>query len=160
MAAAVPAVTSIAPGTSRPRSAVSDGGRAGTASGIAISRAAPIGTLMVNTHRQPASDVSTPPRTTPSADPAPASADHAPSALPRLAPVNSVITAASAAGDMSAAPSPCSDRPASSVAASPDSPHSSDAAVNRARPARVIRRAPNRSAIRPPSSIRPPKNTV
>ncbi len=29
-----------------------------------------------------------------------------------------------------------------------------------AQPARVIRRAPSRSAIRPPSSISPPKNTV
>ncbi len=125
-----------------------------------MSRAAPIGRLIVNTHRQPASEVSTPPRMTPSADPAPASADHTPSARPRLAPVNSVITMASAAGDMSAAPTPCSDRPASSIAASRDRPHSSDAAVNTAKPARVIRRAPNRSAIRPPSSISPPKNTV
>src|SRR5690349_4204810 len=80
MAAAVPAVTSIAPGTSRRRSAASDGGRAGTASGIAMSRATPIGTLTVNTHRQPASEVRMPPRTTPSADPAPARADHAPAA--------------------------------------------------------------------------------
>ena len=37
-------------------------------SGIAMSRAAPIGALMVNTHRQPASEVRTPPRITPSAD--------------------------------------------------------------------------------------------
>ena len=41
MAAAVPAVTSTAPGTSRPRFAASDGGRAGTTNGIAMSRATP-----------------------------------------------------------------------------------------------------------------------
>ena len=97
---------------------------------------------------------------TPGADPAPASAGHAPRALPRSGPANSAITAASAAGDISAAPAPCSARPASRAAASPDSPHGSDDAVNRAGPPRVIRRAPVRPAIRPPGSISPPKNTV
>src|SRR5215469_8752981 len=108
MAAAIPAVTSTAPGTSRPRSAAPACCRTGTASGIATSQ------------RQPASEVSTPPRMTPRAEPTPASPDHTPSAFPRPGPVNSVMTVASAAGDISAAPRPCSDRPASSIAASPD----------------------------------------
>ena len=160
MAVPVPTVTSIAPGTSRLGRTASGCSRTGTNSGIAMSRATPIGTLMANTHRQPASDVSTPPSTTPRAEPALASADHTPSALPRLGPVYSVMTVASAAGDISAAPTPCSARPTSRTAAPPESAHTIDDAMNSDKPSRVTRRAPTRSAIRPPRSISPPKNTV
>ncbi len=127
---------------------------------MAISSAAPIGTLMVKIHRQLASVVSTPPRMTPSADPRPASPDQTPSALARSLPVNIVMTVARAAGESSAAPAPCSARPASSAAGPAARPESSDAPMNTTRPIMVSRLAPKRSAVRPPISMSPPKSTV
>jgi hypothetical protein len=120
----------------------------------------PIGTLMKKIHRQPAAEVSTPPTSTPMAEPAPPIAAQIPSALLRSLPVKAVVTSASADGDSSAAPIPWAARPASSIVLLAASPLSKEAPVKTARPASMTWRAPSRSARRPPSSIRPPKARV
>ena len=61
---------------------------------------------------------------------------------------------ASVVGVASAAPAPCSTRPASSTLSPVASPEISEAAVNSAVPARNSRRRPYRSASRPPASSR------
>jgi hypothetical protein len=71
-----------------------------------------------------------------------------------------LIAVAKAAGDITAAPMPCIARPASSATGPDETAHSSEAAVNTVRPSSTDRRAPARSAIRPPSSISPPKSSV
>jgi hypothetical protein len=87
-------------------------------------------------------------------------AAQTPSARPRRSPWNVAVTTASAAGESNAAPTPCSARPAMSMVPLPASPHISEAAVNSPSPARSVRRAPNASDSRPPSTIRPPKQSV
>ncbi len=123
--------------------------------------ASPIGVLTNSTHSQPAYLVSTPPSSTPAAPPEPATAPQTPSALLRSAPsVNVVVTIDSAAGETSAAPSPCTERAMISHSSLCARPPASDASANRTMPAMNIRRRPRRSARRPPSSRKPPKKSV
>jgi hypothetical protein len=63
-----------------------------------------------------------------------------------------------AAGVSSAAPTPCTARETISASGEFAKPLASDAAVNVTRPARKTDRRSRRSAIRPPSSRRPPVN--
>ncbi len=69
--------------------------------------------------------------------------------------VNVAMMIASVVGISSAAPTPCTARLAISTAPLPASPAASDDTVNRARPARNVRRLPYTSATRPPTSSSP-----
>ena len=116
---------------------------------------------MKNTHRHDATSVRTPPSSSPTAEPEAAIADQIPSALVRSSvSVKVVVMIASAAGETSAPPSPCSMRPAIRIPELCARPFSSDAAENRITPATNRRLRPNRSAARPPSSRKPPKISV
>ena len=102
-----------------------------------------------------------PPNSTPAAAPLPPIAPQIPSALFRSAPSsNVVVMIASVAGEMIAAPSPCTARAAISTPIEPESPQASDATENSATPAMNTRRRPSRSAARPPSSRKPPNVIV
>jgi hypothetical protein len=64
---------------------------------------------------------------------------------------------ASAAGESSAAPSPCPARAAKRVVAEPAIAEAKDDAVKTVRPVRNMRRRPSRSVARPPKRSRLPK---
>src|SRR4051794_29920430 len=99
-----------------------------------------------------------PPSSTPAAPPLPATAPHTPRALLRSEPSrNVVVTIDRAAGERSAAPRPCTARAAISQLSDCAKPPSKDASANRTRPLMKTRRRPSRSAMRPPSSRKPPK---
>jgi hypothetical protein len=151
-----PPVTVTAPATSRrrwPRSA-----RLSGSSGRAPAKiSAPTGRLTKKIDGQDSQVVSIPPASTPMAPPAPPTAPNAPSALFRSGPSGNIARISdSAAGAISAAPSPSAARAATSAPAEADSPQASEAAVNTAAPMIRIRRRPSRSASRPPSSKNPP----
>ena len=98
-----------------------------------------------------------PPKSTPAAAPEPPSAPQMPSALFRSAPSrNVVVTIESAAGEMIAAPMPCTARAPIRTPMLPARPQTSEAIVKRVRPTRKMRLRPSRSAMRPPSSRKPP----
>jgi hypothetical protein len=121
----------------------------------------PIGTFTHSTHSQPAYSVRTPPSNTPAAPPEPATAPQTPIALLRSEPsVNITVTSESAAGESSAAPRPCTARAAISMPGEEAKPPASEAMAKRMRPYVNIRRRPIRSAMRPPRSRKPPKNSV
>ena len=102
-----------------------------------------------------------PPSSTPAAPPVPAIAPQIPSALLRSAPSWKVVMRIdSAAGEMMAAPTPCTAREAMSCASDVARPHASDAPEKSARPIRNMRRRPSRSAERPPSMSSPPNVSV
>ena len=116
------------------------------------------GTFTHSTHSQPRVSVRMPPKSTPAAPPAPATAPQAPSALLRSAPSRKVVvTIESAAGEMIAAPRPCAARAAISCPSVAAKPAASEAAATSRRPEMKTRRRPSKSAIRPPSSRKPPK---
>ncbi len=120
--------------------------------------ATPTGTLIRNTQRHPAYSVSNPPSTHPDAPPPAAAAVQIPTARRRAAPGSvTALSRASAAGVSRAAASPCSTRAAISTQPAGARPQASDAAVNPARPIVKARRAPTRSAARPPATRNPPK---
>ena len=76
-----------------------------------------------------------PPNSTPAAAPLPPIAPQIPSALFRSAPSSKVVMMiASVAGEMIAAPSPCTARAAISTPIEPASPQASDATENSATP--------------------------
>ena len=117
----------------------------------------PTGTFTKKIHSQPRYLVSTPPARTPTAAPDPPIAPQMPSALLRSAPSsNVVVMIESAAGEMIAAPRPCTARDAISTASEEASPQANDAAVKTTTPIRNTLRRPSRSAMRPPSSRKPP----
>ena len=121
----------------------------------------PTGTFTNSTHSQPSVSVRMPPSSTPAAPPAPATAPQIPSALLRSDPsANVVVTIERAAGEMIAAPSPWIDRAAISQPSEVANPPASDAVENTARPMMKRRRRPSRSAMRPPSSRKPPNASV
>ena len=97
---------------------------------------APMGTLTKSTQRQLSSEVSTPPRTTPAAPPAPAMALHNPSALASRWPEKVVTMMVSVAGDSTAPPTPCTARAAVSQPEVWAKPPTRLAAEKRARPNR------------------------
>jgi hypothetical protein len=65
-----------------------------------------------------------------------------------------------AAGEASAAPRPCTARPAISCGSAVASPQATDPAVNSAMPVQNTGSRPSRSAARPPSIRQPPKTSV
>jgi hypothetical protein len=102
--------------------------------------------------------VSAPPSRTPAAPPLPEAAPQIPSATFRSRPSSKVVVRIeSAAGESSAAPSPCSERKAISEPSDQARPSRRELIVNRSRPATNSRRRPRRSASRPPSRSTPPK---
>ena len=120
-----------------------------------------IGVFTNSTHSQPRYSVSTPPSSTPAAPPEPATAPHTPSALLRSAPsANVFVTIDSAAGDTIAAPRPWNARATMSWMSVCASPPASEATPNRIRPEMNMRRRPSRSAMRPPSSRKPPNTST
>ncbi len=152
-------VAVIAPPASKPRRPVMRLSR--TSGRVSVSTSAPTGTLTKKIHSQPAYFVRMPPISTPAAAPLPAMAPQIPSALLRSAPSsNVVVMIESVAGEMIAAPMPCTARAATSTPIEPASPQASEAAENSASPAMNIRRRPSRSAARPPSSSKPPNVIV
>ena len=97
----------------------------------------------------PTASTSTPPTSGPAANASPITAPQIPIARARASPSNSCASSASEAGNMTAAPSPCSARAAIS---SPDEEaivHSADATVNRHTPITNSFLRPNRSASDP-----------
>ena len=119
----------------------------------------PIGVFTNSTHSQPSVSVRMPPSSTPAAPPEPATAPQTPSALLRSAPsAKVVVTSASAAGEMSAAPRPCTARATISQMSLWASPPASEAKANSHMPQMNMRRLPSRSARRPPSRRKPKKS--
>jgi hypothetical protein len=107
--------------------------------------------------RQLSASVSTPPSTSPTLNPADALAANTPRARLRSAPSGNVVAMIdTAAGTVSAAPTPCSPRATTSGAAEGARPQASDIAPNATSPATNMRRRPSRSAARPPSRRKPP----
>ena len=106
----------------------------------------PTGTLTKKIHGQENDCVSTPPRIRPTAEPPIAIAAQTPSALARSLPSANVVEMIdSAAGEISAAPSPCSAREPISIPSLTASPSSSEAEVKMTRPTRKSRLRPSRS---------------
>ncbi len=121
----------------------------------------PTGTLTKKIHGQESSSVSAPPSTSPAAAPPDAIAAQTPRAFERSEPsLNVVVMIASAAGEMNAAPRPCSPRKPISIPDDVESPFSSEATEKTTIPARKSRLRPSRSPARPPSSRKPPKTSV
>src|SRR6185312_15519596 len=105
-----PAVTVIAPGKSKVLAA-SSARLSLSVLGASAAAASPIGTLTNSTQRQLSPLVRTPPRRTPAAPPAPATAPQIPRARLRSAPsANVVVMIESAAGETMAAPRPWTAR--------------------------------------------------
>ena len=126
--------------------------------GLSASTSRPTGTLMKKIHDQLKALVSAPPRSTPAAPPLPDTAPQMPSALLRSRPSrNSVVSIERAAGETSAAPSPCSERNTISDPSDHANPSSKELTVKRRIPATKSRRRPSRSASRPPRRSAPPK---
>ncbi len=129
--------------------------------GIMAITASPIGTFTKKIHSQPRLSVRMPPASTPAAPPMPAMAPQMPSALLRSAPSSKVVTRIDrAAGEMTAAPMPWMARAMIRTVSDPAKPQASEAREKITSPAMKTRRRPSRSAIRPPSSSRPPKVSV
>nr|BFE77969.1 hypothetical protein GCM10020093_005700 [Planobispora longispora] len=120
--------------------------------------AAPIGTLIRKIHRHDRPVVMAPPATAPAIPPTPPAADHAPNARARArSPVKQTLITASVAGASMAAPAPCARRAATRTSGAAARPPARLEAENSDNPATSIRRWPNRSAARPPSSMKPAK---
>jgi hypothetical protein len=71
-----------------------------------------------------------------------------------------VVNSERAAGETIAPPRPCTPRERINITPLCAKPPTSDALANRASPNMNIRRRPNTSAIRPPSSRKPPNVSV
>src|SRR3954452_12028298 len=121
----------------------------------------PTGTLTKKIHGHENDCVSQPPSTSPNAEPPIAITAQTPSARARSFPsANVVEMIESAAGEISAAPSPCSARKPISIPELAARPFSSDAAVKMTSPMRKSRLRPRRSPARPPSKRKPPNTSV
>ena len=113
---------------------------------------------MKKIHDQLSELVSAPPSSTPAAPPLPETAPQMPRARFRSRPsAKVVVRIESAAGESRAAPSPCNARNAISDPSDQARPSSREKTVKIPSPVMKSRRRPSRSAIRPPSSSRPPK---
>jgi hypothetical protein len=121
----------------------------------------PTGTFTKKIHSQPRASVRMPPRSTPAAAPKPPTAPQTPRAMLRSRPSEKVVDRIeSAAGVITAAPRPWSERAVISDASDHARPAKSDASVKTTRPARKSFRRPSRSAARPPSSKKPPNTSA
>jgi hypothetical protein len=148
-------VTSIDPSASKLRARASR--LSERSSGASASEAKPIGTLTRKIHCHESRSVSTPPRSTPAAAPNPPTAPHAPRAMFRSRPSSKVVVRIeSAAGEIVAAPSPWRARKEMSDVSLHESPQRSEPSEKSTRPTANTRRRPRRSALRPPSSRKPP----
>ena len=119
--------------------------------------ATPIGTLTKKIQCQVSRSVSTPPASRPIEAPADATNEKTPIAFacsPGSGNIVTIIPRITA--EASAPPTPWTKRAAISISGLTDSPHSSEARVKTARPARKTVRRPIRSPSRPASSSRPP----
>ena len=124
--------------------------------GATASTAIATTTLTKNAQRQLSTSVSSPPSTAPVVNPAAISAPLSPSARSRSGPsANVVVSSDSAAGMTAAVASPWPARAASSSAGESARPPTSEETPSSAIPSRNSRRRPNRSAIRPNSSVKP-----
>ena len=102
--------------------------------------------------------MSRPPATRPMAPPAAETVVNSPMAFTLAAPSGKmVVSRARPAGAARAPPAPCRARAASSIQLAVASPPASELKVNRAIPAKKVRRRPSRSPERAPSRSRPPK---
>ncbi len=107
--------------------------------------------------RQDRYSVSRPPRSRPTAPPAPTIAPNTPNALPRsLGSENVVVSSDSAEGAISAPNAPWEARATTSIPKLVAAPPTADAAANPVSPARNVTFRPSRSASRPPSRSRLP----
>ena len=121
----------------------------------------PTGTLTKKIQRQENAWVSAPPSTRPTAEPPIAIAAQTASARARSFPSSNVVEMIeSAAGEMSAAPRPCSARKPISIPEVDEMPFRNEAAVKMTRPIRKSRFRPRRSPARPPSKRKPAKTSV
>ncbi len=121
----------------------------------------PTGTLTKKIQRHENDWVSAPPSTRPTAEPPIAIAAQTPSARERSFPSANVVEMIdSAAGEMSAAPSPWSARKPISIPDVEAIPFRNEAAVKMTRPIRKSRFRPRRSPMRPPSRRKPAKTSV
>lgn len=146
----IPATISRAPRTSRDSAR---GRSSSRARNVSTSATTATGTLTQKMARQ-VHEVSQPPSTGPSTVSAPDSPKNSASARPRRSTGNTATTTASAAGNSRAAPTPWVTRKAiSQLCATPPvgtHPHSTDDTTNSRVPTTSTRRAPSRSASRPP----------
>ena len=151
----IPPVASVDPSRSNrlvltaSRSAGRTARTAGTISAQAIG-------LTNITQRHPGPCTRAPPARIPIPDDSPATAPQIPSARARSEPVNVVVSVESAAGSINAAPMPWTSLATTNTPELPASPPVSDPTPTSAVPMSRTRLRPNRSARRPPSSIRPP----
>src|SRR3954451_6426743 len=156
----IPPVAVTAPATSKVRCS-SSSRDSGTKRSESTNAAMPTGTFTKKIHRQENDCVSQPPRTSPKAEPPIAIADQTPSARARYFPSATVVEMIGrAAGEISAAPRPCSARKPISIPELAARPFSSDAAVKMTSPMRKSRLRPRRSPARPPSKRKPPNTSV
>lgn len=117
----------------------------------------PIGTLTKKIQCQPTISVRTPPRISPMEAPAAPTKLNAPMALAcSRGSRNRVTIMPRLTAVTIAPPMPWANRAAISIAGPTDSPHSSDATVKAASPARNMRLRPMRSPRRPASSSKLP----
>ena len=155
-----PPVTATAPATSKLLCACSSFD-SGTKRSERKKVAIPTGTLTKKIHGHDSVSTRIPPSSSPTAPPPTAIAAQTPSAFARSGPsLNVVVTIERAAGETSAAPSPCAPRATISHVSPFANPQSSDATVKSTRPARKTRLRPIRSPARPPSSRKPPKRSA
>ena len=121
----------------------------------------PTGTLTKKIQRQENAWVSAPPSTSPTAEPPMAIAAQTASARARSFPSSKVVEMIeSAAGEMSAAPRPCSARKPISIPEVLEMPFRNEAPVKMTRPIMKSRFRPRRSPARPPSKRKPAKTRV
>ncbi len=116
-------------------------------------------TLSQKIMRQLVTWVSAPPSSGPMLKPSIRNPDQAPIAAARRSGAAPVSTAASVLGTAKAAARPCRARPASSADGVPEVAMMQDATPNSARPTIAVRRAPNRSAAWPPSTMKAAETT-
>ena len=152
------AVTSSPPGTSAP--ARRTGRSAVTVRTASAAASSPIGTLTRKIQRQPTVSVSSPPSSVPSAAPAAPTNAYTPIARARsVGSGNSAAIMPSTTADAIAAATPCPNRASTSIVASTDPPHSSEASTNNSSPVTSLRRRPYSSPSRPAISSNPPSCT-
>jgi hypothetical protein len=151
------AVTAAAPARSSRGAAVAT--RAlGITTSVRTTTRIPTGTLTRKIQCQLRVSVRMPPRSTPSEPPPEATKPKMPMAFARsVGSVKSVIISERATADTTAPPTPCRARAPISIPCESENPHTADAAVKRATPARNILRWPRRSPSLPPRSSKPPK---
>ena len=100
----------------------------------------------------------TPPSTSPTAPPPPATEPKTPKALARsLGSVNVLTSVESAPGASTAPKTPCAARAATSMPKDVEAPPTAEAIAKPAMPPRKAHLRPNMSPMRPPSSSRLPK---